>query len=223
MDIQKIIWEQTIVEWLHGGSVQRRFEVEEWARLKVLFVIDSADVLIDCVATGVASSTEMTCLILSKNKEHVAVTVNGHLQANDSHINIHLLSFLGEQADANVDGGIIIAPWVTKVAGHLLEESVVLGKKIKIKTLPRLDVHSADVSASHGAKIDRLDETKLFYMMARGLDQKQSQKLIVEGYLQRAADNVGLEEASEERVKIVSGILDYLDMKSQWEFFDKKG
>lgn len=55
-----------------------------------------------------------------------------------------------------------------------------LGKKVKIKTLPMLDVRSSDVSASHGAKIDRLDESKLFYMMAKGLDQKTAQKLIVE-------------------------------------------
>lgn len=65
------------------------------------------------------------------------------------------------------------------MAGHLLEENIVLGKKIKIKTLPMLDVRSSDVNASHGAKIDRLDENKLFYMMAKGLDQKQSQMLIV--------------------------------------------
>ena len=43
-----------------------------------------------------------------------------------------------------------------------------------------LDVRSSDVNASHGAKIDRLDENKLFYMMAKGLDQKQSQQLIVQ-------------------------------------------
>lgn len=47
-----------------------------------------------------------------------------------------------------------------------------------------LDVHSSDVSASHGAKIDRLDENKLFYMMAKGIDQSQSQRLIVQGYLE---------------------------------------
>lgn len=49
-------------------------------------------------------------------------------------------------------------------------------------------------------------------MMARGLDQKQSQKLIVEGYLQRAADSINLTEDSAERVKVVRGVLDYLDM-----------
>ena len=75
-----------------------------------------------------------------------------------------------------------------------------------------LDVRSSDVSASHGAKIDRLDESKLFYMMAKGLDQKQAQKLIVEWYIQRACEAVNMAEDSDERKQIVSDIFAYLHM-----------
>jgi len=53
---------------------------------------------------------------------------------------------------------VTIAPDTKQTSGHLLEENIVLGKKVKVKTLPMLDVRSSDVSASHGAKIDRLDE-----------------------------------------------------------------
>lgn len=100
------------------------------------------------------------------------------------------MSFLGDNADCQIDGGVNIAKDTKGTSGHLLEENIVLGKKVKIKTLPMLDVRSSDVSASHGAKIDRLDETKLFYMMAKGLDQKQAQKLIVQGYIERAWEQV---------------------------------
>lgn len=92
---------------------------------------------------------------------------------------MYLLSLLGDQADAQVNGSIDILPDVVKTSGHLLEENIILGKKVKIKTLPMLDVRSSDVSASHGAKIDRLDENKLFYMMAKGIDHTQAQKLIL--------------------------------------------
>ena len=84
-----------------------------------------------------------------------------------------------------------------------------LGKKVKIKTLPMLDVRSSDVSASHGAKIDRLDESKLFYMMARGLDQKQAQKLIVQGYIERACEGVNMAD-EDEKSKVVTDIMGYL-------------
>lgn len=72
-----------------------------------------------------------------------------------------------------------------------------------------LDVRSSDVSASHGAKIDRLDENKLFYMMSKGIDQKQAQKLIVSGYIQRACDSIS-EMEDDQKSKVVSDVLGYL-------------
>jgi Fe-S cluster assembly scaffold protein SufB len=48
-----------------------------------------------------------------------------------------------------------------------------------------LDVHSNDVSASHGCKIERLDDKKLFYAMSRGLTREQSVALFVDAYIGR--------------------------------------
>lgn len=75
-----------------------------------------------------------------------------------------------------------------------------------------LDVRSSDVSASHGAKIDRLDENKLFYMMSKGIDQKQAQKLIVSGYIQRACDEIN-DMKEEQKIQVVSDVLHYLAME----------
>lgn len=38
-----------------------------------------------------------------------------------------------------------------------------------------------DVAASHGARIDRLDDLDLFYMMSRGIDRSHAQSLLVRG------------------------------------------
>ncbi len=212
MQIQTIESSQQIVEYIHGQTVQRTLNVQEKSELKALFVIDNAEVVLDIHAKGQEAKAEVICLILSKEKQHISVKVNGKLQADNTSINIHLISFLGDQADAHVDGGVTIVPNIKQASGHLLEENIVLGKKVKVKTLPMLDVHSADVSASHGARIDKLDEAKLFYMMAKGLDKKSSQKLIVEGYLQRACDEAGIGPESDERSKVISTVSDYLGM-----------
>ena len=56
-----------------------------------------------------------------------------------------------------------------------------MGENIQIKTLPMLDVRSSDVSASHGCRIQKLDEKKLFYLMSRGLSRQESERLMIEG------------------------------------------
>jgi Fe-S cluster assembly scaffold protein SufB len=84
------------------------------------------------------------------------------------------------------DGSIDIDSHLDSVHGRLLQQNVVLGKDISVKVLPQLNVASHDVHAAHGAKIDSLDTQKLFYMMSRGLTKQQSQKLLVDGYIDYA-------------------------------------
>jgi len=45
-----------------------------------------------------------------------------------------------------------------------------------------LEIANNDVKCSHGATISQIDEEKLFYMKSRGLDEKTSKKMIVEGF-----------------------------------------
>ncbi|MEI6672864.1 MAG: SufD family Fe-S cluster assembly protein [bacterium] len=66
------------------------------------------------------------------------------------------------------------------VHAHLREQNIVLGKNISLTTIPKLNVASYNVTASHGANIDILDQQKLFYMMSRGLTKEQSQTLLVD-------------------------------------------
>ena len=203
---------QQIVERIQWKQLHHTFVVEENAELHALFVVDNSTCGIDIQCVWPHSKASVTCIFLSKDGEKSTAKVFGNLKADHSAAELYLLSFLGEKADVQVDGGVNIAPDIKQASGHLLEENIVLGKKIKVKTLPMLDVRSSDVSASHGAKIDRLDESKLFYMMAKGLDQKQAQKLIVEWYIQRACEAVNMAEDSDERKQIVSDIFAYLHM-----------
>ncbi|MBR2157955.1 SufD family Fe-S cluster assembly protein [bacterium] len=48
-----------------------------------------------------------------------------------------------------------------------MEESILLSKNVNIKSLPVLDIHSKNIQASHGAKIYRLDDDKLFYLESK--------------------------------------------------------
>jgi Fe-S cluster assembly scaffold protein SufB len=97
-----------------------------------------------------------------------------------------LISFLYDGAKFAFDGSIDIADFLDGAQGRLLQQNVVLGKDISVKVLPQLNVASHNVRAAHGAKIDSLDTQKLFYMMSRGLTKQQSQKLLVDGYIEHA-------------------------------------
>ncbi len=134
---------------------------------------------------------DLRILIITDKGKSQKVNIEGILKNSHSKINLHIIALVLE-GELVLDGGIFIPSGVQKVEGYLLEENVILGEDIKITSLPRLDVRSNDVAASHGAKIEKLDELKMFYLRSKGLSEKQAQLLLIDGYIQKFFE--GLED-----------------------------
>ncbi len=134
--------------------------------------------------TQVNADIDLRVLIVIDKGKNQRVNVEGVLKSSHSKINLHIIALILE-GELVLDGWIFIPPKVEKVEGYLLEENVILGENIKITSLPRLDVRSNDVAASHGARIERLDELKMFYLRSKWLNKKQAQLLLINGYIQK--------------------------------------
>lgn len=143
----------------------------------------------DITLTFLSDSSEVTIyvyvLVFGEQDWHIRARIHAHLQHDHATSHIHLISFLPTNSSIHVDGGVTIHPDVVKGSGHLLEENIILGEGVQIKTLPMLDVQSNDVSASHGARIEKLDAKKLFYAQSRGLDEWEAKGMLVHGYIQQ--------------------------------------
>ena len=50
---------------------------------------------------------------------------------------------------------------------------------------------------THGATIGQIDRLQLFYLMSRGLDREQAERLIVQGFFQPILDRIGSDEVRE--------------------------
>ena len=66
------------------------------------------------------------------------------------------------------------------------------------KIEPNLFIDEYDVEASHGAYIGKFDEEELFYLNSRGLDDKMSYNLLINGFLMGELD---LDESMMEKLK----------------------
>ena len=65
-------------------------------------------------------------ILPSKDAAKITGKIFGKLEASDTHIDIYMLSLLGNYGEIAVDGGVNIAEKVEKVSGHLLEENIIL-------------------------------------------------------------------------------------------------
>jgi Fe-S cluster assembly scaffold protein SufB len=146
----------------------------------IAIMIDaSMDITIDHVGPHAASTVQ--CLYIGSNTSHIV----SRLSSDHTQTDVSMTALLTDDTTNTITGKVDIVSGVRQVSGYLHEENIILGKHISIKTLPMLDVHSNDVSASHGCKIERLDDKKLFYAMSRGLTREQSISLFVDAYIGR--------------------------------------
>jgi len=197
-----------IVDRFFWESINKNIFLEAWANLKYLLISSWSDININFDLSWNWSDLKVFTIFLSKNKEEIKWSISVNLKNTDTKANVYLLSLMGEGAIINVKWNIDIEKWVKWVSGYLLEDNVVLWEKIKINTLPVLNVSSNDVSAWHWAKIQRLDSEKLFYMMSKWLSGNKSKEIIIKWYIAYVLENFDLWE--EEKNLIEKLILDYL-------------
>ena len=63
--------------------------------------------------------------------------------------------------------------------------------------MPGLEINADQVKCSHGATSGPISDEELFYLKARGISDKESRKLIVEGFLADVLQRFGNSEVLE--------------------------
>ncbi len=85
----------------------------------------------------------------------------------------------------------------TGAAGHELEEVLMLGKKVKNKTVPLILCGEEQVEGQHAATVGRLDENHIYYLCSRGLTPSQARLLMVQGRFAPVIDRIPDEDLRE--------------------------
>ncbi|MEY8355439.1 Fe-S cluster assembly protein SufB [Lachnospiraceae bacterium 54-53] len=76
-------------------------------------------------------------------------------------------------------------------------ESLMLDSKSRSDTIPVMDIQCDQVDVGHEAKIGRISESAIFYLMSRGLSEEDARAMIVGGFAEPIAKELPLEYAVE--------------------------
>ena len=64
-------------------------------------------------------------------------------------------------------------------------------------TIPAMDVRTADADVGHEAKIGRISDEAVFYLMSRGISETEARAMIVSGFADPVSKELPLEYAAE--------------------------
>ncbi|MDO5044563.1 MAG: Fe-S cluster assembly protein SufB [Coriobacteriia bacterium] len=76
-------------------------------------------------------------------------------------------------------------------------ESLMLDSESRSDTIPTIRISTDDVDLGHEAKIGRIDETAIFYLMSRGIPEDEAKAMIVRGFAEPIAKELPMEYAVE--------------------------
>ena len=85
--------------------------------------------------------------------------------------------------------------------------NLLLSPRAHADAIPGLEIEADDVRCTHAAAIAQVDAEQLFYLQSRGLDEANSKRLVIDGFLQELVNRTiegpirdALAEALEKRL-----------------------
>jgi Fe-S cluster assembly protein SufD len=87
-------------------------------------------------------------------------------------------------------GKIIVAPHAQKTDGKMAAHTLLLSDEAEANSKPELEIFADDVVCGHGATAGALDENLKFYLMARGIPEKDTEALLIESFVAEGVDAV---------------------------------
>jgi Fe-S cluster assembly protein SufD len=142
---------------------------------------------------GQGGRSDMLAVTVADDAQEVdARTFQIHEAANTASDLLYKNS-LDDTARTIFSGLIRVNPGAHKTDAYQKVRNLLLSDEAEANSAPGLEIEADDVRCSHGATSGQIDYEELFYLMSRGISRKESQKLVVFGFLQEAIDRIGNE------------------------------
>src|SRR3989338_6884731 len=199
------------------GATVRYFSIENWS--KNTYNLNTKRALVDengnmeWVSGNMGSQLTMLypCSVLRGKGAHsdsLGIAFAGPGQHQDTGAKaIHAAPYTSSvirSRSISVGGGIAgfrglirVTKKATQTTASMSCDALLLDEASIANTYPALKIDTNDVSVAHEARIGKIGDEQLFYLMSRGLTEEQAMRLIVAGFIEPIVKALPLEYAIE--------------------------
>ena len=140
--------------------------------------------------------------------EFTGVTFAGAGQNLDTgakvvHIGKNTSSFMNTRSISKSGGistfrsSVVVEKSAKKAKSSVSCQSLMLDDKSRSDTIPAMDIRTQDADIGHEAKIGRISDEAVFYLMSRGISEEDARAMIVSGFADNVSKELPLEYAVE--------------------------
>jgi Fe-S cluster assembly protein SufD len=139
---------------------------------------------------GSGSNVELYALNVPRGtQEFDQRTLQSHIAPN-SRSDLLFKNALMDQSRTIFSGLIIVEENAQQTDAYQTNNNLMLSGDAEANSLPGLEIKANDVKCSHGATTGRIDESELFYFLARGIPRGKAQELMVFGYCEEIVEKL---------------------------------
>ena len=125
-----------------------------------------------------------------------------HLGKNTSS-NMITKGVLGDESSSIFTGTIHIAEGAEKTESHQENRNILLSEEATAQSVPNLEILCDDVICSHGSSVGPIEENVYHYVMARGIEKVDADKLLIKGFFNEVINNSEWEVIHDKVSKII--------------------
>lgn len=126
---------------------------------------------------------------------------------------------LDEKSHGIFNGQILVQPHAQKTQSSLSNKNLLLSRDAVVDTKPLLEIFANDVRCSHGATIGRLDETQVFYLRSRGIDEALARHLLTYAFASEVLQNMSEIELKQQLERSLLNRLKIAELSVEGEKF----
>lgn len=149
------------------------------------------------ILKGEGASSEFTGITFAAKGQYLDTgTKVVHLAPNTSSV-IHSKSISKDGGHAFYRGLLRVSKNAVNAKSTVNCESLMMDRFSKSDTLPIIEIDNDAVDIGHEAKIGRISDETIFYLMSRGLSESEAKAMIVRGFVEPITKELPLEYAVE--------------------------
>jgi len=154
------------------------------------------------------NSTHYLNNIYFGNKEN-KIDINYHIKniGKNTKNYINVEGALTDNSIKHFKGTIDFIKGSSKSIGEENENCILLSDTCKSRSLPMLLCEEENVEGAHGVSSGKIDFTKLFYLMSRGLTEKEAEKLLVIASFNKIIRKINSEEIEKEVLDLINTLI----------------
>ena len=149
------------------------------------------------ILRGEGARMEFTGITFAGNGQELDTGAQVLHLGRDTSSHIVTKSIARDGGVSNFRSGVVVGEHAAGSRSSVSCESLMLDDRSRSDTIPVMDIRCDQVDVGHEAKIGRISEEAVFYLMSRGLSEEDAKALIVGGFAEPIAKELPLEYAVE--------------------------